>query len=279
MLLPSPSDLLGAGQFHDWYPGQYDLLRQCLDWYHSPARFLGVAVPTGSGKSLSALLLSKLSETRTVILTATKGLQDQYLKDALPVGGAVVKGQNNFPCILVNGLNADEGPCHDGLPCSLKQQCPYRVQLARALDSKLVITNYAYWLAQTNFSTGLGDVGLLICDEAHLAFSAMENYLTIFLSSLDLQPLGIGFPSDADQWGVWRSWAGASVPIARESVARIEQDIKIAQQKGWSIPNHLSRAYRTAKSVLVPRRRVMGTGSFLSGCLGTLLSCSSPCPR
>src|SRR3989304_2291001 len=186
MNLPSPSQLLGGvGNWPDFYPGQYDLLQKSLDWFYSPARFIGLSIPTGSGKSLSSLLLSKLSEARTVILTATIGLQEQYMRDCRELGGVLVKGQRNFQCILVNSLTADEGPCHDGLPCPLKEQCPYRIQLKKALDSKLVITNY---------SSGLGDFGLAILDEGHQAFASMENYLTIFLSRLDLQPMGINFP-------------------------------------------------------------------------------------
>src|SRR3989304_4157002 len=112
----SPSQLLGGvGNWDSFYPGQYDLLQQSLSWYHSPARFIGLSIPTGSGKSLSGLLLSKLSEARTVILTATKGLSNQYLRDARDLGGVEGKGQNNFSCRLVNGRPADEGPCHDGL--------------------------------------------------------------------------------------------------------------------------------------------------------------------
>jgi len=161
--LPSPSQLLGAGNFTTWYPGQYDLLEQSLNWYYSPARFLGESISTGSGKSLSSLLLAHMSGARTVVLTATIGLQEQYLEMAKDVGGVVVKGQRNFPCILANGLTADEGPCHDGMPCVLREQCPYRIQLKRASESNLVITNYAYWLAQTNYSNGLGDFGLMVC--------------------------------------------------------------------------------------------------------------------
>lgn len=161
--LPSPSDLLGYGSYETWYPNQYELLQRSLDWFVSPTRFLGVAVSTGSGKSISAVLLSRLSEARTVILTATKGLQSQYASIVAPLGGVNVVGQGNFRCLLNRDLTADEGACHEGIACQLKAQCPYRVQLAKALDAKLVVTNYAYWLAQRNFSSGLGDVGLLIC--------------------------------------------------------------------------------------------------------------------
>jgi len=256
MSLPSPSQLLGTGDFSSWYPGQEELLEQSLDWYYSPTRFLGLSVPTGSGKSLSSLLLAKLSEARTVVLTATKGLQQQYQAMARDVGGAVVVGQNNFQCILANGLTADEGPCHDGLPCAVREQCPYRVQLKKALDSNLVITNYAYWLAQTNFSSGLGDFGLMICDEGHSVFGAMENHLTIFISRLDIQPIGINFPQSADQWNVWQSWAEVSAPIAADAANRIEQEIKQYRSKNQLVPSHISRAYRTTNGLYARLKRL-----------------------
>jgi len=259
-ILPSPSQLLGAGQFDDWYPGQYDLLEKSLDWYYSPTRFLGLSISTGSGKSLSALLLSRLSEARTVILTATKGLQTQYNLDTEQLGGAVVVGQNNFPCILTSNLTADNGPCHDGLPCAVREQCPYRVQLKKALDARLVITNYAYWLAQTNFSSGLGDFGLMVCDEGHSVFGAMENYLTIFLSRLDIQPIGINFPESADQWNVWQSWAEVSAPIAADAANRIEQEIKGYRSSNQSIPPHVSRAYRTTNGIHARLKRLSSVG-------------------
>lgn len=258
--LPSPSQLLGFGNWDTWYPQQYKLLEQGLSWYYSPARFLGLSCPTGSGKSLSSLLLSRLSEARTVILTATIGLQQQYLKDCSGMGGVVVMGQRNFPCILTRGLTADEGSCHDGIPCPVKEQCLYRVQLKRALEAKLVITNYAYWLAQTNFSSGLGDVGLLICDEGHQAFASMENYLTVFLSKSDLRPIGIDFPNRAEQWGSWRSWAELSLPVAKDNVAGIEQNIKQCREEGRAVPGHVSGAYRSAKSIVAKLGRLSSVG-------------------
>ena len=276
--LPPPSQLLGAGDFTSWYPGQEDLLTQSLDWFYSPARFLGMSIPTGSGKSLSSLLLAKLSEARTVVLTATKGLQSQYQAMARDVGGVVVVGQNNFPCILVNNLTADEGPCHDGLPCAVREQCPYRIQLKRALDAKLVIANYAYWLAQTNFSSGLGEFGLMVCDEGHSCFGAMENYLTIFLPKLDIQPIGIDFPNvegipdspntrqsrtstaPSSLWNVWRSWAEVSVPIAADAVNKIEQEIKGYRSRNQVVPAHISRSYRITNSVYARLKRLSSVG-------------------
>ena len=248
-LLPPPSVLLGIDRFEAWYPGQDDLVSQSMDWYYSLSRFLGLSVPTGSGKTLVALLLSHLSGSRTIILTATKGLQAQYSRDISSLGGVLVMGQNNFPCPLVYGLRADEGPCHDGLPCPIKESCPYRTQLAEATRSQLVVTNYAYWLAQTNFAVGLGEIDLLVCDEGHMAFGAMENYLTIFLSKLDIEPVGIHFPEPAGEWGAWRTWAGVAQPLAQENAVRIESEIREYRSQNRQVPNHISRAFRSAKSV------------------------------
>jgi Rad3-related DNA helicase len=273
MTLPSPSQLLGIdpSTFPGWYPHQEEAFSKLMDWFHSPKRFMGAALPTGAGKTIDALLLANLSGARTVILTATRGLQDQYLRDAIHIQGVLAKGQNNFDCPLVHSLRADEGPCHDGVTCTFAQNngCPYRAHLKTALNSKLVITNYAYWLAQTNFSTGLGDVGLLILDEAHTsgAFSALENFLTIFIGRMDIESHGLKFPSipipstiirlrkgdepsPPDLWAQWKSWAEYTSPGVDERVTALAADIAQLRDAGRPIPNALSRAYRASRSLL-----------------------------
>lgn len=247
---PSPSDLLGIPGLDSWYPMQYELMDQALDWYDSDSRFLGEAVPVGQGKSVSSVLLSRMTGARTVILTASKGLQRQYLDTFAPLGMAEVKGQQNFQCLLSHNLRADEGPCHDGMACPVRESCPYRVQLRRAQESDLVVTNYAYWLAQTNFSMGLGDVGLLVLDESHLAFAAMENYLTIFIAKSELQPCGIDFPQDVDFWPSWLVWAEASLPGIRSIQSQIESDVRQYTSRNQTAPTGLLKSSRSVKSLI-----------------------------
>lgn len=251
MALPPPSVLLGLPKYSEWYPGQEATFKGILDWYHGPARFLGVAAPTGTGKSVIALLAARMTDTRTLIVTATKGLQEQYIGDAKPLGGVIVKGQNNFPCTLVRGIIADEGPCHEGLPCPYAKSggCPYREQLATALSSQLVITNYAYYLAQTRFSSGLGVFGLVVFDEGHMAFNSMESHLTIYFAKMDVESLGVSFPAITDQWALWRSWAETSLPIVEGVVSKLESDVKALRTSGGVVPSALSHSYRISKSV------------------------------
>ena len=262
MSLPPPSTLLGIPKYNFWYAGQEKAFREIINWYHDLERFLGVAAPTGAGKSLLALLAAKMTGARTIILTATKGLQNQYVRDASLIGGVNVMGQNNFPCTLVRGLQADEGPCHEGIPCPIKQSgdCPYQRQLQKAVASNIVITNYAYYLAQTNFSTGIGDIDLLIADEGNQAFSAVESYLTIFLSKLDIGPMGLTFPSAVDKWGVWQTWAEYSLPTASAFVSQIEGDMKTRRASGQPVPSAMSHSYRVAKSIAARLERLSLVG-------------------
>lgn len=251
--LPPPSRLMGLveSKYDFWFPGQEDLFKRCLDWYYSPARFLGMAVSAGSGKSITALLLARFSGVRTVIITNSKGLQRQYEADAAPVGGVIVIGQNNFQCLLNPILRADEGPCHDGTPCPDRESCPYRIQLAKALRAKIIITNYPYWLAQTNYSSGLGEIGLVIADEAHDLFpGALDSFLTVYLNRMDLEPCGVSFPCSVEAWDSWCMWAESASPHVEADLSRLERDIKQHHSRKAPVPGSLSRAYRSTKSVL-----------------------------
>lgn len=238
-------------------------------------------VTHNSGKSAISMLVAKMSGARTCILTATKGLQDQLMNDFSSIA-SVVKGQNNFRCTLVPPLRADEGPCHEGMSCSYSRSggCPYREQLKRALDAQIVITNYAYYLAQTRYSSGLGEFDLLIADESHMAFGALENFLTVSLYHMDVESLGLHFPtmpaipstetkqstkgkeaskpddsaSDIppvpDLWALWQSWAGLGVPMVQERVEELDQEIRELRESSSAVPSALSHAYRSSKSVL-----------------------------
>lgn len=255
----SPSDLLESGQFNNWYEGQYDLLLNMLEWYYSPARFLGVSVPTGSGKSLLALLLAKLTGVRTVILSATKGLTHQYMVDARGIGGVEARGRNNFRCLLEPSVTAEDGICNLGLRCDSTGECPYRVQLARAQQSRLVTTNYAYWLAQSNYAGGLGSTDLLILDEAHLAFGALEGFLTVSISRSDVHPVGITFPTASlDRWEGWRMWAEAAFPIVEQEASRLNAEIRSAHSMGRNPSSAAVRAARRS-TALTSRLQLLST--------------------
>jgi len=246
---PTPKEILGIPWFENWYPGQEKVYEDIKTWYSSKKRFLGLAAPTGTGKTLAALLTAHYAGTRTVIVTDTKGLQSQYTTDTCLMDGVNVIGRNNFRCLLLPMLKADDGPCRAGTTCDVKKICPYQTQLDNAVKSNLVITNYAYWLHQRNQGTGLGEVGLVIFDEAHKAFDAVEGFLTIHLARLDLQPLGIKFPTTVDHWKEWQRWAIRYLPDVEQFASGIELDAQEYRDKGQYAPGHVVSALRSAKSL------------------------------
>lgn len=275
--LPSPGQLLGMPRFNHWYPNQRESFIKIMQWYNSDARFLGLESPTGSGKSLSLVLAAQMSGERTIILTATKGLMEQYVRDYGEIGMVAVKGQNNYLCpeSVNQRLRCDEGPCHEGYVCPQKESatCPYHKQLQVAVKSQLVVTNYAYWLAQSHFSSGIGTTSVLALDEAHLAFSALESHLVIMLSKMETESLGLKMPrfhledtppaqdsgkgaveitnlSPTTLWNKWRNWAANSKATASLASKDLEDQIKQLRQSGQNVGGSLSRQFRSAKSIV-----------------------------
>jgi ATP-dependent DNA helicase DinG len=218
---PPPYAFGLPAHFTSWRPDQVKAFQLILD---SPTRFVALNMPTGSGKSLSYMAAIALLPTdcRGVVLTSTKGLQDQAASDFLELGLTDVRGQSNYACKAMQpggewqslrgqvsiDPGCNEGPCHAGAKCTLKEAgCTY-YDLLRQGRQGHVLTNYALWLAQTMYGQGLGDSpDVLVLDEAHQAVDELAGCLTIeiphwLLQSTQTKPLAgthIGIPA-------WRTW-------------------------------------------------------------------------
>ena len=223
MILPPPHLILGQSQFTEWYPGQEDAISAIYEWLKGPQRFMGLSAPTGSGKSIIAVVASRLSQMNTKILTHTKGLQDQLATDFDAIGMTDIRGQSNYSCNKYRRTSVDEAPCHTiGEYCSLKENgCTYYQQLRMARKSPLVVTNYAAWASLHNYTQGF-NADLLICDEASTAFSSMESFMTISLSNEYFKEINIAPPRPNNwEWSHWRNWFkkneinGATIPIKK----------------------------------------------------------------
>jgi len=220
--LPPPTAFGLPPTFAQWRQDQVEALSLILD---SPTRYVALTMPTGAGKSLCYIAAAVLSGKRTVILTSTKGLQDQLSFDYGDLS-VDVRGQGSYPCLGVAPGQVledfaphkvddpaylpmcDEGPCHAGVVCSLKMGgCLYYDHYRKALTSNVVITNYAYWLAQHRYGDGMGKVDLLILDEAHEAEMELAGSLTIQLPRYELQLAGVTTPDQNATLSQMRDWA------------------------------------------------------------------------
>src|SRR5262245_34505528 len=176
---------------------------------YTEKRVAACSVPTGVGKSLIALSLAKLTGARTVVLTATKGLQDQYVHDAARYGLVDVRGKDNYACQDFSGLS-----CRDGsqVGCRyLNRGCAYECARGKARNSDLVCTNYNYWLSVNDRAKGLrgegedgGAVEMLVLDEGHQAPDVLSDYLSVRVYESELKRW------DAKELGddikEWRDW-------------------------------------------------------------------------
>ncbi len=145
----------------------------------STKRIVGQANPTGSGKSLILVAEAFMTAGRSLILTSTKPLQDQYHAFFSEIT-TDLRGQSNYLCNALQpggehyapyipaGATVDEGPCHFGQGCSLLLGgCKYYDQKRRATLDDTVITSYDLFLSVNKYSEGIGLFNFIACDEAH----------------------------------------------------------------------------------------------------------------
>lgn len=259
-VLPPPSSIIGISKFDRWYPNQDRVFSDVLSWLSSSQRFLGLSLPTGAGKSLLSVLSAHSSGRRAVILTATKGLQAQIGRDFSDLV-VDIRGQNSFQCLLSDGemIMADEGPCHQGFQCQYKASgCPYYDRLRKALRSQVVVTNYAYYLVQHRYSTGLGDISLLILDEAHLALSALESMLAVYVDKAEIESMGAYFPGKGyEDWDGWKGWALSQVDKVELIESQLKEQLKDMWNQGDRAPSAMLRAHRAASMVARKLREVV----------------------
>jgi hypothetical protein len=203
-----------------------------------------------SGKTVISMLSAAVSGKKTVILTATKGLQSQIVGDFAEVGIVDIRGRNNYPCLLVDQCTAEDGPCTSGIHCGVRNVCPYQEQLQRAKEADIVVTNYSYYLAQCQYADGLGDTELLICDESHLAFNALESYLSTYIGKDDIETIGSSFPAAEDvskdfSWDQWVQWAQKAIPAAEAYALKVQMQVQMG-----GIDASLLRVGKKAKALL-----------------------------
>lgn len=175
--------------------GQLETITEIFEAITKGYKYIILEAGTGTGKSAIAATLANIHES-SYILTITKQLQDQYLKDFNDF--KLVKGRSNFLCksYLKDNIhhNCSEGKCIiEGYNCpySIKNEnpptCHYYHQKYIALNSKTVITNYPYMFLELNYVEDFTKRNLLICDEAHNLESMLMNQLKLEFSKNELK--------------------------------------------------------------------------------------------
>lgn len=250
---PSPTELGLPEKFGEWRPLQYSAVK---DGIESDKRFVGQSIPTGGGKSLTYIAQAHLSGGRTAIVTATKGLQEQIMKD---FGGhlriANIMGKSNYQCSAKPGWT-----CQDGYtgrcPYKGSVNCSHSAALFKVLTSPIVVTNYTCWISAHKYGTGLGPFDRLILDEAHSAFEELSSAVQIQLSDHEIDKMcEAEWPNDKDSLTGWKVWASAMRLVAdqksKELKAKIDsnKDIRQVWVKDYNHLRNLVRKFGTLATI------------------------------
>jgi Rad3-related DNA helicase len=159
--------------------------------------------PTGSGKSLIAVVVQKLLGLRGVVVTATNALGEQYKRDYphLPL----IMGANQYPCearrkLFKNEANADQ--CYRKSRFFYKLQteptecttCEFKLTRLLKKTEPLCVTNYSYYIIDQLYIKpkpgGHGEdtnpaafnIDLAVFDEAHLINEQFSQHYVIYYS-------------------------------------------------------------------------------------------------
>src|SRR4030095_9291068 len=180
-LAPSDIDI----PVDNWMPGQLESAGKILA---SKKRVVILQSPTGSGKSVIVRIPGKIQDARTLILTRTIALQDQYSDDGIPA----LYGRANYICNRWAIVTADQGICRAGERCSLMHGgCDYYNEKFNAINSQAAVLNYSYFLREANGPGLFTGYDYIVCDEGHSVPQEITNAFSINLDAHDIRKIGL----------------------------------------------------------------------------------------
>ena len=228
----SPASLGLPPSFTKFRPGQLDAIFSAVS---TPNRFTVLQAAPGSGKSMVYTAASKIIDGRALILTGTRGLQNQLIREFGACGAYPMYGASNFPCHALDrklssygrkNSGCDVGPCRIGVYCDLRNDgCAYYDARREAREAPIVVTNYAYWLSLGRFSDpdALGEFDLLVLDEAHSVLDWISSFCTVTIDrKLVRDRLSRSrVPTHRQPIADWVSWAKGALPELRRKIEQL----------------------------------------------------------
>jgi hypothetical protein len=254
-------------KFEHYRPIQWEAVTKVVE---SQKRVTVLNLPTGAGKSLTAMTLARITNTlgmsvtgldrmvmappggRTVILTSTLGLMDQYMNDfgpdlgykfAVQIGAKPhklkrefltdVRGARNYKCVSHPGHTCEDGRrlnCRCWLNPAL---CPHGKARSEASMFPVTVTNYAYWLAANRDKMNRLEVmgrptTLLILDECHAAPEELSRFLQVKISRRELDDFLLSDELIPDyNLGDWDTW----YLHARKMATMLKPDVSAMQNR------------------------------------------------
>lgn len=228
----NPLELGFPEKFERWRDNQAEAIEESII---CNKRIIANCAPTGFGKSQCYMGQAILEGGRTCILTGTKGLQNQLLKDYKSMGLVTIMGKDNYPCAYQPGWTCKDGYAGQ-CPYKGSNHCPHGKAYNIARTAPYVSTNYKYWIAVHRYGLGLGRFDRLVLDEAHVCPDEIAESMQVKLSFHEIQEmLGSDFPQSTGIDGeAWKTWARRELVFCRQAVQKKAAQI---QSKGITKPS------------------------------------------
>lgn len=294
------SDIFGYFLEKTFYPNQQDILTQIQQAFRAGKKVVLLEAGTGIGKSIIMRTTAGWLE-EAHICTMQKALQEDYVNHGSQNGNRngklpQVQGRNSHTCIMNPSVKCHEARCvqdkefrcvfaprkpitdkagnvlDKGLPAfeSAKRgyfgwfsdkHCLYWQQKADAINSRIVVHNYAYLLTETNYIGDFGTKELLGCDECHnikkvlssfVGFTANIKKLKDYCRSIELENI-IEFKDYGTDIAQWVEFCEKCLAYFKAEYSVLTNLLKNQNQ---SMSSHSGREYTRLKADLeevIPR--------------------------
>lgn len=216
-----------------------------LEWVDrnwNDKRYIVIEAGTGIGKSALAKTIAS-SSSQTFLLTATKQLQDQYIKDFKGNDFISIKGRANYTCNENKRLNCECGPCmldkNILRKCKALNRCVYFNIRKKAQEANTALTSYQYFLYSTTCGKFWTPRETIILDEAHLTESQLVQWATININPDELKSeYDLDFPKYTQKESL------------KENIVWLEQVWKAITNKRLNVQKEILEAYKQTPSII-----------------------------
>ena len=190
-------------------PGQLEAVCWAVTEFLAGKKHVVIGAPTGIGKSAIATTIHRVLEEiknpgrempwRTTIITATKGLQDQYVDMDRMIYD--LKGKSNYSCPYNKGPY-NSGQCRamvKGGGCNKHTDCPYVIRRRRWCDeAKLRMSNFSFQIeaCPAICMEDENRANMIIVDECHDIDDSIVDHTTLtYIPNMYHFTEQIGFPN------------------------------------------------------------------------------------
>lgn len=284
------------GKDFQYRPGQREAIIDILDsYYNSAIDTYILEAPTGSGKSLIAMIASSVLEKdnkKGYILTSELALQDQYNADFKRYGlnWGCIKGGNTYQC-AVNFQPFSMGECRlqklsyeqaEELDCF--GECGYLQNRKKAIKSPVSLLNYSYALIQRNYvedqQLKKGKLppfekrDFVFCDEAHGLIDIVQGHFAPrinqelidavkYLDSFQ-QKNGYGSAQLAPQINsvVFLMEYENDKSVVKDQLKTLYGYLLTQMQKNAIMSEGISKKYENWKNIPADHRKAMSSAEF-----------------